>query len=70
MDVGFDEVDDIGRAQRLPSPQLVGSPERVTVDLNSLAALGVELVGRLAGLTDGKVAVLRIASPTPAPWRT
>lgn len=55
MDVRVDEVDDIGRAQRLPSPQLVGSPERITVDLNSLAAMGVELVGRLAGLTAGKI---------------
>ena len=50
----YDEVDDLMRARRLPSPQLVGSPERRTLDLNALTALGVELVGRLAGIRDGK----------------
>jgi putative flavoprotein involved in K+ transport len=54
MDVRYDAVDDIDRARRLPSLQLVGTPERVTVDLNSLRAAGVELVGRLVGLQDGK----------------
>ena len=33
--------------------QLVGSPDRITVDLNSLSGLGVRLVGRLAGIRDG-----------------
>ncbi len=33
--------------------QLVGAPERATVDLNSLRRLGVRLVGRLAGIRDG-----------------
>jgi len=54
MDVGYDAVEDINRARRLPSLQLVGTPERVTVDLNSLRRAGVELVGRLVGLHDGK----------------
>ena len=54
MDVGYDAVDDIARARRLPSLQLVGTPERVTVDLNSLRKMGVELVGRLVGVRDGK----------------
>ena len=54
MDVRYDAVDDIQRARRLPSLQLVGTPERVTVDLNSLRKAGVELVGRLVGLRDGK----------------
>jgi putative flavoprotein involved in K+ transport len=54
MDVRYDAVEDIDRARRLPSLQLVGTPERVTVDLNSLRAAGVELVGRLVGLQDGK----------------
>lgn len=54
MDARYDSVDDIGRARRLPSPQLVGTPERATVDLNSLRHMGVELVGRLVGLRDGK----------------
>lgn len=50
----YDEIDDIGRARRLPSPQLVGSPERATLDLNTLSRAGVELVGRLAAVRDGR----------------
>ena len=50
----YDEVDDLMRARRLPSPQLVGTPERRTLDLNALTAAGVELVGRLAGIRDGQ----------------
>ena len=42
------------RARRLPSPQLVGTPERATLDLNALADLGVELVGRWATVRDGR----------------
>lgn len=49
-----DEVDDLTRARRLPSPQLVGTPERTTLDLNTLGAMGVELVGRFAGIRDGR----------------
>ena len=52
-DQRYDEVDDLARARRLPSPQLVGTPERTTLDLNALTALGVELVGRLAMVRDG-----------------
>jgi len=33
--------------------QLVGSPDRVTLDLNSLRELGVRLVGRFTGIRDG-----------------
>ena len=54
MDVRYDAVEDIERARRLPSLQLVGTPARVTIDLNSLRKAGVELVGRLVGLRDGK----------------
>lgn len=54
MDVRYDEVEDIDRARRLPSPQLTGTPEHETIDLNSLRGLGVEVVGRLAGVRDGK----------------
>ncbi len=53
-DQRYDEVDDLTRARRLPSPQLVGTPERSTLDLNALTALGVELVGRWATLRDGR----------------
>jgi putative flavoprotein involved in K+ transport len=52
-DERYDQVDDLARAQRLPSPQLVGTPERTTLDLNALAELGVELVGRWAAVRDG-----------------
>ena len=50
----YDEIDDLTRARRLPSPQLVGTPERTTLDLNALSAAGVELVGRLAAIRDGR----------------
>jgi len=53
-DQRYDEVEDLTRARRLPSPQLVGSPGRATLDLNALAALGVELVGRWAAVRDGR----------------
>jgi putative flavoprotein involved in K+ transport len=52
-DMRYDEVDDIVRARRLPSMQLIGSPERATIDLNTLTSLGVTLVGRIAGIRDG-----------------
>ena len=52
LDERYDEVDDIVRARHVSSFQLVGSPARSTVDLNSLQHIGVRLVGRLAGVTD------------------
>ena len=48
----YDAVDDLDRARRVPSLQLIGSDERRTLDLNALAASGVEVVGRLAGIRD------------------
>src|SRR5881396_367095 len=45
-DQRYDEIEDLTRARRLPSPQLVGTPERTTLGLNALTAMGVELVGR------------------------
>jgi putative flavoprotein involved in K+ transport len=56
LDQRYDEVDDLVRARRVPSPQLVGTPERATLDLNSLSAQGVQLVGRFAGAHDGALA--------------
>lgn len=50
LDQRHTEVDDLVRARRVPSPQLIGSPRRTTLDLNALQERGVELVGRLAGL--------------------
>ena len=53
-DERYDAVDDLDRARRLPSPQLVGTAARATLDLNALTGLGVELVGRLSMIRDGK----------------
>jgi putative flavoprotein involved in K+ transport len=53
-DERYDAIDDLTRARRLPSPQLVGTPERATLDLNTLSSMGVELVGRLAAMRDGR----------------
>ena len=51
LDDRYDEMDDISRARRLPSLQLVGSPDRRNLDLNSLNDVGVELVGRFVGVS-------------------
>ena len=53
-DQRYDEIDDLTRARGLPSPQLVGTPEHVTLDLNALQSMGVELVGRWAAVRDGR----------------
>ncbi len=50
----YDEIDDLTRARGLPSPQLVGSPQRTTLDLNALSAAGVEIVGRFAAVRNGR----------------
>jgi putative flavoprotein involved in K+ transport len=47
------EVDDLARARRVPSLQLVGSARRMFFDLNMLAEGGVEIVGRLSAIRDG-----------------
>jgi putative flavoprotein involved in K+ transport len=54
LDQRIEQADDPVRARRVPSPQLVGTPERATLDLNVLRAEGVDLVGRLAGIRDGR----------------
>jgi len=54
LDERYDAVDDIVRARRVPSPQLIGTPERNTLDINALLERGVEIVGRLVGVNDGK----------------
>jgi putative flavoprotein involved in K+ transport len=45
LDQRYDEVDDLVRARHVPSPQLI--------DLNTLAARGVHIVGRLGGISHG-----------------
>jgi putative flavoprotein involved in K+ transport len=48
------DVDDIARARRVPSPQLVGSASHASLDLNTLRAGGVRIVGRMAHIADGR----------------
>jgi putative flavoprotein involved in K+ transport len=55
LDQRYDEVDDIVRARKVPSLQLVGSPERRTLDLNALIDIGVRIVGRLVGISHDKL---------------
>jgi putative flavoprotein involved in K+ transport len=50
----YDEIDDLARARNLPSLQLAGYPDYRSLDLNSLTAIGVKLIGRFAGIRDGK----------------
>jgi putative flavoprotein involved in K+ transport len=52
-DQRYDEVPDLSRARNLASPQLAGTQERATLDLNALTATGVELVGRSTTVRDG-----------------
>jgi putative flavoprotein involved in K+ transport len=54
LDERYDTVDDIVRARRVPSPQLIGTPDRATLDLTALTQRGVTLVGRLAAIQNGK----------------
>jgi len=54
LDERFDEVDDLVRARQVPSPQLVGTPDHETLDINALTDQGVRLVGRLATIRDGR----------------
>ena len=54
LDERYDEVDDIVRARNVPSPQLVGTPGRLTMDLNSVTDLGVKLIGRFAGISGNR----------------
>jgi putative flavoprotein involved in K+ transport len=54
LDERFDEVDDLDRARRHASVQLVGSPDQHTLDLEVLRRRGARLVGRLAGVRDGR----------------
>jgi putative flavoprotein involved in K+ transport len=55
LDEDYKNIDDIVRARNLPSMQLAGYTDRRMLDLNSLTAIGVKLVGRLAGINKGKL---------------
>jgi putative flavoprotein involved in K+ transport len=47
LDLRYTEVRDLESARRAPSLQLVGSPERRSIDLGSLADQGVRIAGHL-----------------------
>ena len=47
------EVDDLSRARKVPSPQLIGAD--VELNLNTIAASGIEIVGRLVGMNADKL---------------
>ena len=51
---GLQEIDDIVRARNIPSPQLVGSRQLPIMDLNAMRAQGVQIVGKLMGVSDGQ----------------
>ena len=53
-DERHDQIDDLVRGRNLPSPQLIGTPQRRSLDLNRLVIQGIEMRGRLAGFADGK----------------
>src|SRR4029453_10887987 len=53
-DQRYNEVDDLQRAGRVPPRRRVGTPDRRTPALNALPAAGVELVGRLSAIRDGR----------------
>jgi putative flavoprotein involved in K+ transport len=50
LDQRIEWMDDMERSRRLPSPQLIGSDDRATLDLNAVQQSGVELCGRLVGV--------------------
>ena len=53
-DERYDQVENLRRARALSSFQIAGHADRRDIDLNALTSLGVALVGRLAGVRDGK----------------
>ena len=53
LDERYDQVPEVLKARGVASPQLVGTPERRTIDLNALTDAGVRLTGRLGAIRDG-----------------
>ena len=58
-----DTVQDLERSRRQPSLQLIGGPDRATLDLAVLHAHGVRLVGRVL---DADGSLVRLADDLPA----
>jgi putative flavoprotein involved in K+ transport len=55
LDERYDVVVDLDRARRLPSAQLIGTPERRTLDLNYLQTAGVQITGKLAAVSGNRL---------------
>lgn len=55
LDEGYEEIDDLVRARSIPSPQLMGTPERKSIDLNSLSDLGIQIRGQLMDIRDYEI---------------
>ena len=53
MDTHYLDVEDLKRARKVASLQLMGSDERCNIDLNTLQEDGIRIVGRLQGLREG-----------------
>lgn len=53
LDERYDEVEEVLKARSVASPQLIGTPERRTLDLNHLTDAGVRVCGRLGAIRDG-----------------
>jgi putative flavoprotein involved in K+ transport len=66
-----EDVRDLAAARAQPSLQLVGRPDHASLDLGTLRAIGVRVVGRAAGIAGGRV-LLRddLAETTAAAQRT
>ena len=53
LSVTAEETGDLARTRAVPSLQLVGETRERFLDLNRLQTVGVQIVGRLAGIRDG-----------------
>jgi putative flavoprotein involved in K+ transport len=53
LTVRAEQVSDLRHARAQPSMQLVGRPDRSDLDLGILRGMGVQVVGRAAGIRDG-----------------
>ncbi|MEM8646736.1 MAG: NAD(P)-binding domain-containing protein [Pseudomonadota bacterium] len=53
MDTHYQDVEDLRRARKVASLQLMGSDERCNIDLNTLQTSGIRIVGRLQGMREG-----------------
>ncbi|MBP2314563.1 NAD(P)-binding domain-containing protein [Azospirillum soli] len=66
LDERADRARDLGRARAQPSLQLVGHPDRRTIDLAALHDQGVRVVGRTAGVDGGRITLCDDLAETTA----